>query len=77
MGYLINIDVGGTHTDGVLFTPDGEPVQGKVPSTPEDITAAVLDSIALLADQIDESTESMLADTDLVAHGTTVGTNAL
>jgi N-methylhydantoinase A/oxoprolinase/acetone carboxylase beta subunit len=56
-------DTGGTFTD--LVTADGR--IAKVPSTPDDPGRAVREGVAQLADQ----------RPSLLAHGTTVGTNAL
>ena len=44
--YRIGIDVGGTHTDMVLFdAADNSIVIGKLPSTPHNPAIAVLDGV--------------------------------
>src|SRR5215472_9551286 len=61
--YRIGIDVGGTFTDLVAVDDIGRATLAKVPSTPEDPSAGVLDGL--------------LAQTERIVHGTTVATNAL
>lgn len=70
----LGVDVGGTNTDAVILTPDGEVLaQAKVPTTPDVVTGiqAVLNRILLDADGLDPSTVgyAML--------GTTQCTNAI
>lgn len=77
MTYLVNVDIGGTHTDGVAIDEDGNVVDGKVPSTPDDFARGLFDSIELIADKLDLEVEELLSQTDIVSHGTTVGTNAV
>src|SRR6266404_9939679 len=77
MSYVIGVDVGGTFTDGVLHDDDGALVAGKTPSTPPDYSEGVLDVLAVLAEQIGETVDEMLAKTEHVAHGTTSSLNAL
>lgn len=69
---LVGVDVGGTFTDAVLVQ-GGRLVTGKVPSTPQDQSVGVIAAV-----------EAALAGTELgpeaigrLAHGMTVGTNAL
>jgi N-methylhydantoinase A len=77
MSYVIGVDVGGTFTDGVLHDDDGAVVAGKAPSTPPDYSQGVMDVLAVLAEQIGETVEEMLAKTQHIAHGTTSSMNAL
>jgi N-methylhydantoinase A len=77
MSHLINIDIGGTHTDGILIDEDGNMVSGKVPSTPKNFSEGFFDSIELIADKRDVSVRDLLGSATLVSHGTTVGTNAI
>jgi len=77
MSYVIGVDVGGTFTDGVLHDDDGAVVAGKAPSTPPDYSLGVMDVLAVLAEQIGETVEEMLAKTQHIAHGTTSSMNAL
>jgi N-methylhydantoinase A len=76
MGYVIGVDIGGTFTDCVALTPDAGLVHAKVLSTHgADPGDGVFDGIALLAEAIDLPVEALLAQTDRVSHGTTIGTN--
>jgi N-methylhydantoinase A len=64
----LGIDVGGTFTDLVALTDDGI-VTAKVPSTPDDQSNGVLDSIRAAAIEPGR--------VEAISHGTTVATNAL
>lgn len=74
MAYKLGFDIGGTFTD--IFAIDdetGDIIQEKVPTTPEDFSAGVINGI-----------EKVCADHDIqpaaishLSHGTTVATNAL
>src|SRR6266852_8608894 len=75
--FICGIDTGGTFTDCVVVDGDGRIVTAKAPSTPEDFSQGVLDSLALAADKLGLGTEALLRDTDRLALGTTVGTNAM
>ncbi|WP_250030805.1 hydantoinase/oxoprolinase family protein [Paractinoplanes maris] len=66
----VAIDVGGTFTDVVELTPaTGEIRFGKVPTTPSQPTAGVLDAFG--------TTEAPMAEVGMFTHGTTLGLNAL
>ena len=65
---VLGVDVGGTFTDLVLAGADGTSV-AKVPSTPDDQAAGVLDGVARL--------DADVARLTRFAHGTTVGTNTV
>ncbi len=71
--YRIGIDVGGTHTDMVLFdAADNSIVIGKLPSTPHNPAIAVLDGVKrFIAEGVAPG------DIGFFGHGTTVATNAL
>jgi N-methylhydantoinase A len=69
---LLGVDVGGTFTDAVLI--DGGSVQtAKVPTTPGEESAGVMEAIRELLERADAGA----AEVDVFAHGMTVGTNAL
>ena len=71
--YRLGVDVGGTHTDLVLLDADsGGILIEKVPSTPANPAAAVLDGLARLVDR-----GVAPEDIEFFAHGTTITTNAL
>lgn len=66
----VAIDVGGTFTDVVELLPaTGEIRFGKVPTTPSQPTAGVLDAFG--------TTEAPMSEVAMFTHGTTLGLNAL
>ena len=75
MGYLVNVDIGGTHTDGVVIDDDGNIINGKVSSTPEDFSKGFFDAVEVMANNLGLTVTEMLGDAELVSHGTTVATN--
>ena len=84
--YRLGVDVGGTHTDLVLFDPaTGKLAIEKVPTTPDDPAVGVLAGIAKWAVRnrsvreidVDGMSDNAAADIDFFAHGTTITTNAL
>ena len=77
MTTTIGIDVGGTFTDIVVSTADGETIIAKAATTPADQSDGVLDGIALAAERLGLTTADLLRGTSRIVHGTTVATNAL
>jgi N-methylhydantoinase A len=76
-GYVVAVDVGGTCTDCVVLL-DGEAVRfGKALSTPPRFALGVLDSIRVVASDIGIPIETLLAQTRLFLHGSTVVDNAI
>jgi N-methylhydantoinase A len=76
MGYVIGVDIGGTFTDCVALTPEGRLVHSKALSThATDPGDGVVDGIALLAQALSRPIGDLLAQTERVSHGTTIGTN--
>jgi N-methylhydantoinase A len=71
--YRVTVDTGGTFSDFVYLDEEtGEVSIGKIPSTPDDPSRAILQGIeALIARGVPA------ADISFFCHGTTVGTNAL
>jgi N-methylhydantoinase A len=71
--YRLGVDVGGTHTDLVLFdSATGELAVEKVSSTPKNPALGVLDGVArFIAKGVAPD------DIEFFAHGTTITTNAL
>src|SRR3989304_3051787 len=68
--YRVAADIGGTFTDLVVSEVEtGRALTGKVPSTPENASNAVLSGIQELI--------SNPSDIEFMVHGTTVGLNAL
>jgi N-methylhydantoinase A len=69
---LVGVDVGGTFTDAVVF--DGESLfTAKAPTTPDDQSAGVLAAV----DAALEHAGAGPGEVESLAHGMTVGTNAL
>jgi len=75
MGATLRIaaDVGGTFTDIACLSPDGELATCKIPSTPQDYAAAVVDGIRLLTAALG----AVPADFAEVSHASTVATNTI
>jgi len=67
-GWRVGIDTGGTYTDLVAVRGDEQRI-AKVPSTPPRYEQGVLDAIAAAGLRVEEI--------GLIAHGTTVATNAI
>ncbi len=75
--YGLGIDVGGTFTDVVGIDAQGATYTAKATTTPGDQAAGMLDGIDKIAARLGLSTPALLADTDIIVHGTTVGTNIM
>ncbi len=77
MSYKIGIDVGGTFTDFLLMDDDGNVEVYKTPSTPEDSSVGLMTGLGLMAEARGISLEDFLRQVSLLAHGTTITTNAV
>lgn len=78
MGYVIGVDIGGTFTDCVALGPDGGLTQSKTLSTHgTDPGEGVVKGVMLLSEALDVPFAALLADTDRISHGTTIGTNLI
>lgn len=75
--FRLAVDTGGTFTDVVLAGPDGRLLSAKVPTSDEDPAAGVLAGIDEVAALAGLSTAELLAGTERLVHGTTLGLNAL
>lgn len=74
MGYMIGVDVGGTFTDFSVFNLEtGELLHYKDSSTPGDPSRAIVKGVK----DVLEIKKAQAQDVVYLAHGTTVGTNAL
>ncbi len=73
MSFRVGIDIGGTFTDLVLLGKAGRALTVKVPSTPDDYSRSIAESLQVALPQIGIAGE----DIDEVIHGTTVATNAI
>ncbi len=76
MGVTIDIDTGGTFTDGFVVR-DGDASAVKVLTTPHDLAVCFADVLKAAADALGTSVSDMLAETESVRYATTVGTNAV
>lgn len=74
--YTIEIDTGGTFTDGYV-TADGQVIVAKADTTPFDLSVGVLECLNHAAQQLGLSRAEMLRDTAILRLSTTVGTNTL
>ena len=74
---IIGVDTGGTFTDTVVTGERGTIALGKALSTPAAVELGVLDSLRDAAAAARVTLPELLAATDVLAHGTTVGLNAL
>jgi N-methylhydantoinase A len=76
VAYRVGIDVGGTFTDFVLAAA-GKLVLDKHPTTPADQSEGVLGGLARLAAREQVSLGALLAETELIVHGTTTADNTM
>ena len=76
MAFTIDIDTGGTFTDGFVAGP-GVARAVKTPTTPHDLTECFLNCIRAGAAAVGLPVERFLEQTDVVRFASTVGTNAL
>lgn len=76
MGYTIDIDTGGTFTDGIVVR-DQEVRTVKVPTTPHDLTVCFGECIRACADAFGIPVQSLLAQTEIVRFCNTIGTNTI
>jgi len=76
MGYTIDIDTGGTFTDG-FFVCDDEIKTVKVVTTPHDLTICFLECVNAGAKAFEISTQDLLYSTDIVRFSNTIGTNTI
>ncbi|KAK1060148.1 hypothetical protein LTR74_012066 [Friedmanniomyces endolithicus] len=74
--YRLGVDVGGTFTDACAFSPNGRIFRAKVPSTPQDQSIGVKNSIDKIRAVI-KAEEGFTGKFSALHHGSTVATNAL
>jgi len=75
--YRLGIDAGGTFTDFILASAEGQVQIFKVLSTPTEPTKAIQNGLALIAEETGLSANEIVSNSDLCINGTTVGLNAL
>ena len=76
-GFRVGIDVGGTFTDLICVTPDGEVVLDKTPTTPEDQSIGVMAGLELLAERVGLSLADLSSHLETLVHGTTTADNTM
>lgn len=76
MGVTVDIDTGGTFTDGFIVR-DGEVRTVKVPTTPHDLTLCFLECIEAGARAFDCDPTDFLYQTDIIRFSNTIGTNTI
>lgn len=76
MGFTINVDTGGTFTDG-YFTGNNENKFAKVLTTHHDLTESLLSCITEGAKLFGCTLNEMLSQTDIIRYSTTIGTNTV
>ncbi|MHB1538606.1 MAG: hydantoinase/oxoprolinase family protein [Solirubrobacteraceae bacterium] len=77
MGFFCGVDIGGTFTDCVVLDDRGTITLAKVSSTPPDFATGFLTALDEVAQRLGLPVQEFLSQTDLLLHGTTVGTNVL
>lgn len=77
MGYYCGVDIGGTFTDCVIIDESGTVTLAKASSTPPDFSGGFMAAVEEAARRAGLGLEELLSQTDLLLHGTTVGTNVL
>ncbi len=75
--YRISVDVGGTFTDLVLQDSDGALLIAKTPSTPGDVSQAVMQALDLVAGRLGIDSGRVLARCSMFVHGSTIATNTM
>jgi len=77
MGYRLGIDTGGTFTDFVVLNGSNRLEHFKVASTPTEPVKAVTEGLKKYSTMCGKSMDELMAETDLIVHGTTIATNAV
>ena len=76
MSITIDIDTGGTFTDGFI-TQDGEAFSVKVDTTPHDLTEGFLNCLETASERLGMSLIETLKQTSVIRYSTTYGTNTI
>jgi N-methylhydantoinase A len=77
MTYVVGVDIGGTFTDCAVMDDGGRITIAKAPSTPADFSDGFFGAMEKAATSLELDLRGLLSDTTLIAHGTTVATNAM
>ena len=76
-GYRVGVDVGGTFTDLICITPDGQVVLDKTPTTPDDQSRGVLTGVEQLAEAFGLDPKPFCGAIEAFVHGTTTADNTM
>src|ERR1700730_12824189 len=77
MGYRVGIDVGGTFTDLICVTPDGEVVLDKTPTTLDDQSTGGMNGLQQLASRFHSELTAFCGELEILVHGTTTADNTM
>ncbi|HZT20339.1 MAG TPA: hydantoinase/oxoprolinase N-terminal domain-containing protein, partial [Dongiaceae bacterium] len=75
--FVACVDIGGTFTDLVLHSEEAGLEIFKAPTTPGEFERGFIDAFRLAAEARGLELAALLAQVELIVHGTTVSTNAL
>jgi N-methylhydantoinase A len=76
-GYRVGVDVGGTFTDIVCISPDGDVLVDKAPTTPEDQSDGVLACLEQVAATVGLEPSALYGQLAAFVHGTTTADNTM
>ena len=76
MGYMVNVDVGGTFID-FFVSKDTDYITDKVPTTAYDLRVGFMRGLEEIAEKAGETLTDFLGKTDVIKYSTTIGTNTL
>ncbi len=76
-GYRVGVDVGGTFTDIICVTPEGEIVLDKTPTTLDDQSTGVMNGLTQLSQRFGMSLTDLCSRLDILVHGTTTADNTM
>ena len=77
MEYHVGVDIGGTFTDCVVIDDSGTITTAKAPSTPDNFAQGMVDALTYAMQKLGKDNDAFFKGISLLAHGTTVGTNAV
>ena len=75
--YRVGVDIGGTFTDVVVASDEGEIIRAKALTTPGDYTEGVVAALGGAARSLDTTVGALIGDCASFVNGTTVVTNAI
>src|SRR5262245_31484243 len=75
--FVVGIDIGGTCTDCVVIDPQGTTTVAKAFSTPPDFGRGIVDALGVAAAELGLGPGTLLRNTRLFLHSTTVAENAI